>query len=272
MKCIVFGGSGFVGSYLVERLKGEGHQVLSPNRDTCDTTLFADVYYWMKDVDVVFNCVALANFQACIDNPLDSYKTTFLSAVNILESARLHGIGRVVMSSSNIVYYDSNPYKVAVKAMEDATIDYVKTYKISAICLRYANIYGIRPKSKYKITTVIDAFSKAKEKYGEITIMGDGTQTRDYIHISDVVESNLYAMKSDYCGVVDICTGVNTSLKDIASYFKCPIKYNKERPGDTKAIIQSPALAISELGWKYRVSLKEGMKDVIKDRQFISVL
>jgi UDP-glucose 4-epimerase len=104
---------------------------------------------------------------------------------------------------------------------------------------------------------------KSKKESGKLIITGDGTQTRNYTHVSDIVNGNLLAMFNSYCGVIDLCTGVSVPLNDAAKYFDCPIEYIDERPGDVKHIIQCPEEAYNVLGWKAFVSLEDGIRDVL---------
>ena len=88
-------------------------------------------------------------------------------------------------------------------------------------------------------------------------------QIKAYENVSDIVNGNLLAMFNNYCGTIDLCTGVSISLNEVAKYFNCPVKYMAERPGDIKHIIQSPDEAYNILGWKALVELKDGMADVL---------
>lgn len=262
-RCLVTGANGFVGSYLVERLRGEGANVIALTHEKADTTRLEDILPYFYGIEYVFNTVALANLQACLDNPVLCYKTTIMSAVNVLEASRLCRAKRVVLSSSNIVGYQSNPYKMAVEAVERIGQDYVTTYNQSVISLRYANIYGRRPPTKYRTTTLIDAFVKSRQQSGYIKVMGSGEQTRDYIHIHDVVDANLAAALSDHCSVMDICTGKQTSVLEVARFFDCPIQHTPPRPNNAETIDQNPYPAKHILGWEAKIPLAEGIIDVL---------
>jgi UDP-glucose 4-epimerase len=98
---------------------------------------------------------------------------------------------------------------------------------------------------------------------GKLIITGDGTQTRNYTHVSDIVNGNLLSMFNDYCGIIDLCTGKSIPLNYAAEMFNCPIEYIDERPGDIKHIIQSPDAAYNILGWKALTELEDGIRDVL---------
>jgi nucleoside-diphosphate-sugar epimerase len=110
---------------------------------------------------------------------------------------------------------------------------------------------------------VFAALRKSKKDTGRLELTGDGEQTRSYTHVSDIVEGNWLAMQSDWCGNLDLTTGLSTTLNDVAKYFDCPIDYIAERHGDIKHISQSPIEAKQVLGWEAKVKLDDGIKDVL---------
>ena len=129
--------------------------------------------------------------------------------------------------------------------------------------LRYSNVYGKRQSELGPSPNVFAALRKSKKELGKLIITGDGTQTRNYTHVSDIVNGNLLAMFNDYRGTIDLCTGISIPLNNAAKYFDCPIEYIDERPGDVKHIIQNPDEAYRILGWKALVGLEEGIKETV---------
>jgi UDP-glucose 4-epimerase len=136
-------------------------------------------------------------------------------------------------------------------------------YNMSVIALRYSNVYGKRQSETGPSPNVFAALRKSKKESGKLVITGDGTQTRNYTHVSDIVCGNLLSMFNDYCGVIDLCTGKSIPLNYAAKFFDCPIEYIDERPGDVKHIIQSPDEAYNILGWKALTELEDGIIDVL---------
>jgi nucleoside-diphosphate-sugar epimerase len=134
---------------------------------------------------------------------------------------------------------------------------------MSVIALRYSNVYGKRQSETGPSPNVFAALRKSKKDLGKLIITGDGTQTRNYTHVSDIVNGNLLAMFNDYSGVIDLCTGKSIPLNYAANFFECPIEYTDERPGDVKHIIQSPDEAYRILGWKALTELEDGIVDVL---------
>lgn len=281
---IVTGGCGFIGSHMVDKLVSLGHNVyvidnlLSGNIENLNkkvtlvtiditnsdtlTTVITDINNIIK-VDGIFHFAAIARTPWCIDDPILCYKTNVLGTINVLEAARKNNIKRVVLSSSNVVYAFHTPYRSSKESLEGLALVYNKMYNMSVIALRYSNVYGKRQSELGPSPNVFAALRKSKKELGKLIITGDGTQTRNYTHVSDIVNGNLLAMFDSYCGVIDLCTGISIPLNYAASFFNCPIEYIDERPGDVKHIIQSPDESFNILGWKALVSLEEGIKDVL---------
>jgi UDP-glucose 4-epimerase len=278
---IVTGGCGFIGSHMVDKLISLGHKVvvidnllsgnienlnenaIFENADITDLESLKEVVNKYENIDGIFHFAAIARTPWCIDDPILCYKTNVMGTINILEAGRMKNIKRIVLSSSNVVYAFLTPYRTSKEALEGLAMAYNKMYGMSVIALRYSNVYGKRQSETGPSPNVFAALRKSKKDLGKLIITGDGTQTRNYTHVSDIVNGNLLAMYSDYCGVIDLCTGVSIPLNYAANFFECPIEYIDERPGDVKHIIQSPEEAYNILGWKALTNLEDGIKDVL---------
>ena len=187
-----------------------------------------------------------------------------MGTLNVLEVARIKQVKRVVLSSSNVVYAFMTPYRASKEALEGLATTYNKMYNMSVVALRYSNVYGKRQSETGPSPNVFAALRKSKKELGKLILTGDGTQTRNYTHVSDIVAGNLLAMFNDYCGTIDLCTGISVPLNEAAKYFNCPIEYVDERPGDIKHIIQSPDDAFRILEWRAFTSLENGIQDVLE--------
>ena len=277
-KYVVTGGAGFIGSHMVDRLVREGHSVtvvdtlrsgFRANVNAAATLVEADI----TDVAQlepafagaagVFHFAAIARTPWCIEDPLLCYKTNVTGTLTALEAARRCGVPRVVLSSSNVVYAFMTPYRTSKEAGEALGKCYVDMYGMSVMSLRYSNVYGPRQSELGPSPNVFAALRKSKRESGKLIFTGDGEQTRDYTHVSDIVEGNLRAMHSTFTGVVDLCTGRNVSLNFVAKFFDCPVEYIPDRPGDVKHIVQDPSQALEVLGWKAQVKIEDGIKDVL---------
>lgn len=283
MKYLVTGGAGFIGSHLVDSLVRDGHNVtvidsmLSGNKNyinssasfiNCDIRNYEEILPHFAGMDGVFHLAAIARTPWCIENPILAYQTNVMGTLHVLEASRKHGVKRVVLTSSNVVHAFMTPYRSSKQALEDLGDVYTKMYGMSVIALRNSNVYGTRQSELGPSPNVFSALRKSKRETGHIVITGDGEQTRDFTHVSDIVAAHKVAMSSSVVGVFDLCTGVRHSLNKVASYFECPIKYIGDRPGDVKDIAQDPTLAREQLGWTATLSLEEGIKDFLSDTSF----
>lgn len=278
---IVTGGCGFIGSHMVDKLISQGHKVividnllsgnlenLNPNAifEPVDIIHFESLQNTIdkyENIDGIFHFAAIARTPWCIDDPLLCYNTNVIGTINILEIGRRKNIKRIVLSSSNVVYAFLTPYRTSKEALEGLALSYNKMYNMSVIALRYSNVYGKRQSEIGPSPNVFAALRKSKKELGKLIITGDGTQTRNYTHVSDIVNGNLLSMFHDYCGIIDLCTGKSISLNYAAKFFDCPIEYINERPGDVKHIIQSPEEAYNILGWKALIEIEDGINDVL---------
>lgn len=277
-KCVVIGGAGFIGSHLVDKLISLGCTVRVLDNYSCadinnsndkaqyihqDIRDYDSLVRNMRGYEYVFNTAAIARTPWCIDNPILCYEVNVMGTLNVLESARQNSAKRVVLSSSNVVYAFDTPYRTSKEAVERLADTYHKMYGLSTIALRYSNVYGPRQLETGPSPNVFAALRKSKKDIGKLLITGDGEQSRDYTHVSDIVMGNIKASLSSYCGTIDLCTGINTSLNAVAKYFDCPVEYISPRPGDIEHIFQDPKPAKEILDWEATVKLEEGIKDVL---------
>ena len=278
---IVTGGCGFIGSHMVDKLISLGYKVIVidnllignienlnkeaifENVDIINYNLLQNVICKYDNIDGIFHFAAIARTPWCIEDPILCYNTNVIGSINILEVARKKNIKRVVLSSSNVVYAFLTPYRSSKEALEGLALTYNKMYNMSVIALRYSNVYGKRQSETGPSPNVFAALRKSKKELGKLIITGDGTQTRNYTHVSDIVNGNLLSMFNEYCGIIDLCTGKSIPLNYAANFFECPIEYIAERPGDVKHIIQSPDEAYRILGWKALTELEDGIFDVL---------
>jgi len=274
-KVLVTGGKGFIGSHLVDELvnnfevfvidNGLSGTNINPKAAyyDADIRLLNNIFDYFKDIDYVFHMAAIPRTVWCIDDPILCYETNVLGSLNILEASLKNKVKRVILTSSNIVYAADTPYKASKLAMEDIAKVYTSLYGLSTICLRNSNVYGSRQREDGIGPNCFASIKKSIKDNGYIEITGDGEQTRDFTHVSDIVQANLLAMVNDITGNIDLCTGRNVSLNYVASLFKAPIKYIPDRKGDIKHIIQNKIESENRLKWNAKTTLEEGIKDVM---------
>lgn len=278
MRYLVTGGAGFIGSHMTDRLIQDGHEVIVVDNLLTgnEANVNPKATFWKGDIldlefmknamqgcDGVFHFAAIARTPWCIEDPLLCMTVNLMGTTMVLEAARQVGVKRLVLSSSSVVYAAETPYKASKLGGEQIATAYREMYGMSIICLRYSNVYGKRQSEEGPSPNVFAALRKSKKEKGYLELTGDGEQTRAYTHVSDIVEGNWRAMLSDWCGNLDLTTGINTTLNAVAQRFECEIKYIPERHGDIRHIVQDPKPALDVLGWAAKVKLEDGIIDVL---------
>jgi UDP-glucose 4-epimerase len=298
MKSIVTGGAGFIGSHIVDKLIELGHEVVVIDDQSAtahEQFYFNDkaTYYGIsinnpnvatlfQDVDYVFHLAAESRIQPALENPELAIQTNVLGTCKILQYALDYGIKRVMYSSTSSAYGLNgimplvetmkkdclNPYSITKIAGEDFCKMYNNLYGLETVTFRYFNVYGERQPTKGQYAPVIGLFQKQFANKHAMTVVGDGKQTRDYTHVSDVVNANVSAMTApkEACGeIFNIGTGVNYSVLDLVkmiggntgSYIHIPARLGEAR--HTKADISK---ANRILNWKPKVKLEDWLNDV----------
>src|SRR5271163_2589685 len=220
---LVTGGAGFIGSHLVDALLAAGHRVrVIDNFDTGrreyvnraaeliegdirDASSIADAF---DGVDTVFHVAALPRIPLSIAKPVETHMTNVVGTLNVLIAARDRKVRRVVYSGSSSVYGEQakiplvetmtpnplNPYALQKYVGEQYARMFHRLFAMGTLTLRYFNVYGPRMASEGSYVTVISAFMAARRRGDALPIHGDGQQTRDFTHVSDIVAANILAM------------------------------------------------------------------------------
>jgi nucleoside-diphosphate-sugar epimerase len=271
-KVLVTGGAGFIGSHLVEKLVALGSRVtvLDNFSNGSITNLknvftqinlnYADVsvpYVCMKATqgkDIVFHLAALVSVPQSLQFPEACYKINVVGTQNILEGCINNGVKTMVLSSSCAVYGDKSepckeedetkplsPYAKSKLASENLCQKYYSDYGLNTVSLRYFNVYGERQMVDGEYAAVIAKFKHNLENKLPITIFGDGSQTRDFVHISEVVDINLkVAMQDKLCGnILNVASGKSISILELIKKLEkeigtqaIEIKFQPARVGD----------------------------------------
>jgi UDP-glucose 4-epimerase len=255
MNVLVTGGAGYIGSALVERLVEEGHRVVSIDNlsqgdykylvkcresprvklvvgDICDLEKLEGVLREGEGVSAVVHLAAVSGIEECQRNPRGAVLTNVYGTHNVLEVARKYDISKVVFGSSAAVYGNpvktpvgedhplspTNLYGVTKLAAEGLLESYHASYGLDTVILRFGNVYGVGVYTHWE--TVIPKFVRQALSGEALTIYGDGKQSRDFIHVWDVVEAVILALK-DERGVVNgesfnVGVGKATSVNVIA--------------------------------------------------------
>ncbi len=293
---LVVGGAGFIGSHLTDKLIRLKHRVivldnLSTSKKEnvnskakfvkADIKNLKQISPFFKNIDGVFLLAALPRVQYSIDYPAKTNRNNIEGILNVLTASQKANIKRVVYSSSSSIYGNPeklplqesfkpnplSPYGLQKYAGEEYCRLFSLIHGIKTVSLRYFNVYGPRMSDKGAYATVIPVFLKQLAKNQPLTITADGTQTRDFTNISDVVRANILAMASKKVGqgeAINIGGGKKYSINQIAKMFSNKVKYIAPRiePHDTLADI---SLSKRLLGWQPKVKLEEGIRELLKE-------
>lgn len=288
-KVLVTGGAGFIGSQIVDALVARGDDVIiydslvarQHHINKSGYFVHADVrdlgalIAAMQGVDTVFHLAALPRVQHTIDEPHETFHVNVVGTLNVLEAARKLKVRRVIFSSSGAVYgaqeevpfvetmpeMSQSPYGTHKYFGEKLMHQYAWLYGVETVSLRYFNVYGPRLDPNGAYALVVGAFLRMAKEGKPITITGDGTQTRDFIHVSDIVRANLLAADSGKVGkgeILNIGFGKESSVNELAQHFNHPIAYVPARLEPKRALADS-SRARSLLDWEPLVALADGI-------------
>jgi UDP-glucose 4-epimerase len=297
---VITGGAGFIGSHLADRLA-----------DTCDVTVLDNLSAGRRDqvpaeaelvpadvrdterledvitgADVVFHQAALVSVNQSIERPVESHEINLDATLHLLECAA-DANARVVLASSTAIYGDpatlpvtepqpkspSSPYGLDKLAVDNYARLYSELYGLETVALRYFNVYGPRQRGG-QYGGVISIFIDQALSGGPITVHGDGTQTRDFVHVRDVVDANVRAAQAAVSGeAFNIGTGTETSIMELAETARTAvgtdvdITHEAARPGDIERSRADISKATRDLGFSPSVPLQEGIERVVTARQ-----
>ena len=299
MKYLVTGGAGFIGSNIVDTLIDDRHEVVCVDNESAESN---SQFYWndkaknypidINDTcslgwvfkhekpEIVFHLAAEARIQPSVKQPQKACMTNFVGTCNVLQSSLENGVKRVIYSSTSSAYGRANtpplneqmtkdcltPYSVSKTAGEELCKVYYKIHGLETITLRYFNVYGNREPVKGHYAPVIGLFLRQRAEGKAMTIVGDGKQTRDFTHISDVVRANLMASHTtnqEAVGeVINIGTGINQSILEVAKMIGGEIVYIPKRQGEARHTLADVSKAERLLLWKPEIELKNYLKEL----------
>ena len=291
MRTLVTGGAGFIGSNIVERLLELGHEpvVLDNISSGYRENLLPSVAFVEGDVrepesvepamdrcGVVLHLAASVGNARSIADPRTDSAINVVGTLNVLEAARVHGIDRVVFSSSAGIFGElktlpiaedhpqdpDSPYGVSKLAAEKMCLVYNRLYGMHNVCLRYFNVYG--PHQRFDAYgNVIPIFADRILKGVPVTIFGDGEQTRDFVNVADVADANLaVAFTPDVSGVFNIGSGGRITINDLArgmqevSGVHVGVEYAPPRPGDVRDSLADISAAHAAFGYAPSVPIE----------------
>jgi UDP-glucose 4-epimerase len=293
MKALVTGGAGFIGSNLVDQLIATGWDVTVIDNESADSN---EQFYWnplaqnynydVRDYtmvrklyegqDAVFHLAAEARIQPTIEDPLKAFENNMIGTATVLECARVCGVKRVVYSSTSAAYGIANtpplfetmptdclnPYSVSKVAGEEMCKMYARLYGMETVTFRYFNVYGERQPLRGQYAPVIGIFLRQRAAGEPMTIVGDGTQRRDFTYVGDVVAANIRAATMTQSAdhrwgqIYNIGTGRNYSINEIAALMGGEIVTLPPRPAESRLSLADATKANTDLGWTSKVRLE----------------
>jgi UDP-glucose 4-epimerase len=294
-RVIVTGGCGFIGSNLVDKLVELGNEVLvidDLSADAHESFYYNDEAKYIE-VDVcsdamegiftafkpryVFHLAAESRIQPTLDDPLKACTTNVTGTCNILQASRNANVERVIYSSTSSAYGLKNepplredmptdclnPYSITKVVGESLCKMYYDLWGLETIIFRYFNVYGERQPTKGQYAPVIGLFLRQKENNQPMTVVGDGLQTRDYAHVSDVVHANVLAATATvgFGEVHNIGTGNSYSVLDIIDMIGGEFKHIPPRLGESRHTKADNTKAKENLGWEPTVNLKDWINE-----------
>ena len=304
MKIFVTGGSGFIGKHLIRKLQNEHELIIYENFSNSseedflnllknnislikgDMTNFSLLKKSLMNVDLVIHLAARIDILESITHPNETHKINVEGSLNILRCCVENNIKNFISASSAAVYGNPTEIPVSEKTVPNPVSPYgaeklslefygksfANAYDMNCISLRFFNVYGKGQSNEY--AGVITKFMEKIHSNQPLTIFGNGENTRDFIHIDDLVDgivksiSNINGKKGN---VYNLASGVSTSVKELAELMilisKKNLKLNfiDSRPGDLLHSLASIELAKKELGFEPKISLEDGLTVFMKE-------
>ena len=295
---LVTGAAGFIGSNLVEHLLDQGHSVVCVDNESANN----DKFHWshengmvinvkvditdykgmkniMSGVDYVFHLAAESRLQSAIMNPIEAVQKNCVGTTVMLQCAREAGVKRFVYSSTSSGYGNNpypnvetqpddclNPYSASKIAGEKFCKMYTELYGLETVVLRYFNVFGRRSPAKGQYAPVIGIFQRQRDTGEPLTIVGDGAQRRDFVHVEDVARANYLAatmpLKGHEGEVFNVGTGSAYSIQQIADSISDNQVYIDKRSGEMETTFADITKIGDVLGWKPEIDVIDWIKNV----------
>ena len=299
VRALVTGGAGFIGSNLVRSLLGRGYSVVilddyssgadenlpkDPKLEVMrgDVREYQDVLRAGTGADVAFHLAAQVGNVLSLEHPDTDLVTNALGTINVLKACHELSIPQMVYSSSSAIFGETayipvdeahpkapvSAYGISKLSAENYCLVLSAGYGLKVACLRYFNAYGSNQRFN-PYGNVIPIFVEQALKDEPLHIYGDGEQTRDFVDVRDLVEANLLAYDNSAHGVFNIGTGMATTINQLARHVieavgtEVPINYSPARAGEVRDSVADIGEAVSRLGFRPSISIKQGVKDYV---------
>jgi len=299
-RSVVTGGAGFIGSHLVEGLLEDGGEVmaidnLSTGRmenlehvkvhprftfEQADVSKYDEIRPLFKNAAWVFHLAGLADIVPSIQKPLEYFRSNVEGTVSVLEAARHAGVKRFVYAASSSCYGIPDAYPTPEKASirpqypyaltkylgEECVLHWGQIYKLPVVSLRLFNVFGPRSRTSGVYGAVFGVFMAQKLGGQPFTVVGDGTQTRDFTFVTDVAEAFIMAARSDLSGeVMNVGSGSTYSINLLVELLGGDVIHLPKRPGEPDCTFADITKIQRLLGWQPRVSFQKGVQVMLEN-------
>lgn len=299
-KILVTGGAGFIGSHLVERLLIDGASVTVIDNFSlgrvenlafakgneklkivkADISNHDDIRNHFSGIDWVFHLAALADIVPSVQNPIKYHQANVDGTVSVLEAAKNAEIKRFIYAASSSCYgipdmyptpetadiRPEYPYALTKNIGEQYVMHWQKLYGLPAVSTRFFNVFGPRSRTSGTYGAVFGVFLKQKLAGAPFTVVGDGSQTRDFTFVTDVVDAMITAAKSDFAGeIFNVGSGNTYSINRLTELLGGDIQYIPKRPGEPDCTLADIRKIRSLMNWEPKVSFEEGVKIMLKN-------
>lgn len=299
-RVLVTGGAGFIGSHLVERLLDDDHEVIvldnfssgrMENLDhvknhrrlsihRVDVSSYSDIKQFFEGVDWVFHLAALADIVPSIQQPLTYHKANVDGTIAVLETARSASVKRFVYAASSSCYGIPDqfptpetapirpmyPYALTKYFGEQYVLHWNKVYKLPCVSLRFFNVYGPRSRTSGAYGAVFGVFLAQKLAGRPFTVVGDGTQTRDFTFATDVIDVFVRTAESELEGeVLNVGSGNTYSINYLVSLLGGDVVHIPRRPGEPDCTFADITKISRILDWQPRVSFEDGVRIMLQE-------
>ena len=291
---LITGGAGFIGSHLVEKLLHEGHKVIvldnfsngrlenladvKSNENltikNVDISDYQNIKNYFKDVSWVFHLAALADIVPSIQHPLTYHKSNVDGTINVLEASHKNAVKRFIYTASSSCYgipdiyptpEDSPirpeyPYALTKYLGEQYALHWNRIYDLPVVSLRLFNVYGPRVRTTGTYGAVFGVFLAQKLHNKPLTVVGDGTQTRDFTFVTDIVDGFYNAACSDVENeIINLGSGKTYSINKLVELIGGDVIHIPKRPGEPDCTFADIQKAEKILGYSPRISLEKGV-------------
>ncbi len=298
-KSVITGGAGFIGSNLTNRLLDMGHKVIvldnfvSGKRSNLshhnnknlkivniDISKSENLDKYFKKVDYIFHLAALAEIIPSFKNPKKYFVNNVIGTLNVLNAAKKTKIKKMIYAASSSCYGApkkfptserdkidlKNPYAVTKFIGEELVMRYASMFNMPNISFRFFNVYGPRSNISDQYSAVIGNFLSQTKSKKALTVVGDGKQTRDFIHVDDLVNAFIKIIKSKFVNkIYNLGSGKRTSINTIAKIFGGKKKFIPIRPGEPKNSVADIKKIKKDINWKPKISIEQGIKKLLKN-------